>query len=76
MFGAEHAHTLAATTNLANSYSEQGKITEAAVLMEGALATSRRVLGPGHPDTRDTASNLALTYDRQGRSAEAAELCK
>ncbi len=52
----------------------QGKFAEAVVLLEEVLATSRRVLGAGHPDTNLAASNLAITYTKTGKDAEAAEL--
>ncbi len=50
----------------------QGKHAEAAALTEEALATSRRVLGAGHPDTLIAATNLAKVYTKLGKVAEAA----
>ena len=46
--------------------------SQAVALLVEVLATSRRVLGAGHPDTLLAATNLATTYTRLGKNAEAA----
>jgi len=70
--GKEHPDTLRAGNNLAATYSNKGKLAEAAALLEEVLATSRRVLGAGHPDTQLAAGNLANTHTGLGKDAEAA----
>ena len=72
--GNEHPHTLAAATNLANTYRGQGKHAAAQELQLEVLEASRRVRGAGHPATLDAARNLANTFDDLGKHAEAAAL--
>ncbi len=72
MRGAEHREQLFAGNNRAAVCGHQGKLGEAAALLEESLTTSRRVLGARHPDTVCAAENLAITYTRLGKDAEAA----
>ena len=74
MLGAEHPQTLLHATNLASTYSNQGRIAEAEGLLVGVLPVFRRVCGAAHPETLRAARNLAHTYREQGRDADAGEL--
>ena len=65
-----HTPTLAAT-NLAATYSGQGRHVEAEELELEVLESSRRVCEAGHPRTLRAAGNLAITYDNLGKHAEA-----
>ena len=53
--------------NLGSMYRAQGKMKQAAELIEEVLQTRRCILGNDHPDTLMTMSNLALTYRVQGK---------
>ena len=74
MRGNEHPETLHAATNLAATYSHQGKHAEAEERQLGALKASRRVQGAGHPANFRAAGNLAITYRHLGKHPEAAAL--
>jgi tetratricopeptide (TPR) repeat protein len=72
--GEEHADTLAAMGNLANSYTTIGSFQKALGLGEKVLAVQRTTLGAEHRETLVTAGNLAASYSKLGRYKEAAEL--
>ena len=72
--GINDPSTLTSMSNLALTYSDQGRTAEAAELQEQVLEKRKRILGADHPSTLTSMSNLALTYSDQGRTAEAAEL--
>ncbi|MET7712234.1 tetratricopeptide repeat protein [Streptomyces sp. NPDC005407] len=59
LLGPDHPDTVSARSNLANSYSDVGRIQEALELSERVLADRERLLGPDHPDTLTARSNLA-----------------
>jgi len=69
--GPEHPDTLTSMNNLASTYRNQGRWTEAEELEVQVMETRRRVLSPEHPDTLTSMNNLASTYRNQGRWAEA-----
>ena len=60
--------------NLALTYSDQGKLQEAADLEERVLEVRRRILGEEHPSTLTSMNNLAWTYESLGWIAEALSL--
>ncbi|KIM24401.1 hypothetical protein M408DRAFT_54993, partial [Serendipita vermifera MAFF 305830] len=60
--------------NLAATYSDQGRWTEAEKLEVEVLEQRKRILGMEHPDTIRAAVNLAATYSAQGRWKEDAAL--
>ncbi len=60
MLGAEHPDTLRIATNLAESFSNQGKHAEAETMLQAALASCQRVLGPTHPHTLSAAYGLEI----------------
>jgi len=53
--------------NLAGTYRNQDKHSDAEVLYKQCLAKEKAVLGESHPDTLNTMNNLADTYDHQGK---------
>ena len=57
--------------NLASTYRNQGRFSEAAKLQEQCVEIRTRELGKENPITLLTISNLAATYRNQGRLREA-----
>ena len=74
VLGPEHLHTLSSMSNLAMTFSDQGRWKEAEELGVQVIETSLRVLGLEHLNTLTSMNNLALTYSNQGRWKEAEEL--
>jgi serine/threonine protein kinase/tetratricopeptide (TPR) repeat protein len=72
--GPDHADTLSSMNNLANSYSDLGRDTDALKLREETLALRKVKLGLDHPQTLGSMNNLALSYCYVGRYAEALKL--
>jgi malate/lactate dehydrogenase len=62
ILGPEHPKTLTSMTNLASTYSNQGRWAEAEKLEVQVMETRKTVLGPEHPDTLISISNLASIY--------------
>ena len=69
--------------NLAATYRNQGRWTEAEKIEVQVMETSQRVLGEEHPSTLSSMANLAFTNIKQGRKKEAiilmaeyVQLCK
>ena len=60
--------------NLASTYCDEGRWTEAEELQMQEIETRKQVLGPEHPDTLSSMSDLAAVYWKQGRYKEAEEL--
>ena len=60
--------------NLASTYGNQGRWTEAEKIEVQVVETSRRVLGDEHPETLTSMANLASTYWNQGRWTEAEKI--
>ena len=58
MLGAEHPETLISANNLATTLFNQGKYVEAERMLQAALASLQRVLGPAHPNTLVIARSL------------------
>ena len=59
VLGPEHPATLTSLTNLARTFSDQGKYEQADELGVKVLDPHIRVLGPEHPDTLTSMANLA-----------------
>jgi tetratricopeptide (TPR) repeat protein len=74
VLGAGHPSTLTSMSNLAGTYSDQGRLEEAEKVQVEVLEKMKEVLGAGHPDTLTSMNNLARTYSRQGRLGEAEEV--
>ena len=74
LLGEEHLDTLASMANLALTYQNQGRWTEAEKLGIRVSETRQRVLGEEHPKTLISIGNLASTYQNQGRWTEAEKL--
>ena len=69
-----HTHTLGALSNLGLLLQEQGKLDEAAPLLQRAMQCREAVLGPMHPSFHQSISNYTLLLQVQGRLDEAAPL--
>ena len=74
VLGEEHPDTLTNMADLALTYLNQGRWTEAEKLEMQAMKTSKTVLGEEHSNTLTSMANLASTYRNQGRLTEAEEL--
>ena len=74
--GDDHLDMLTSMNNLALTYGQQGKFTEAAKMQEEVLAKRQAILGDDHPSTLTSMHNLAFTYRQQGKFTEAAKICK
>jgi non-specific serine/threonine protein kinase/serine/threonine-protein kinase len=61
---------------MGNVYSSLGLFPQAQGLLERAVETRRRVLGPEHRDTLSSIAGLALLYKRQLRFADAERLLR
>ena len=53
MLGDEHPSTLTSMANLASTYRNQGRWTEAEKINVQVVETRRKVLGDEHPDDAD-----------------------
>jgi tetratricopeptide (TPR) repeat protein len=69
--GPEHPDTLTAQANLAASYRQAGRTTDAITILEKVAADRVRILGPEHPDTLTAQANLAASYWQAGRTTDA-----
>jgi Tetratricopeptide repeat len=74
VLGPEHPDTLTSMGNLASTYRDQVRWTEAERLDVQVIETSKTVLGPEHPFTLNSMANLASTFRNQARWTEAGEL--
>ncbi|KAJ5498989.1 Tetratricopeptide TPR-4 [Penicillium expansum] len=74
IFGTNHPFTLTSMSNLASTYREQARWSDAERLEKEVVASSEAVLGETHPQTLISISNLASTYRNQGRLEEAKDL--
>jgi serine/threonine protein kinase/tetratricopeptide (TPR) repeat protein len=72
--GIDHSDTLAATNNLANSYTSLGRYEEALRLHQETLAARRATMGDDHADTLATENNLAISFEKVGRHVDALAL--
>ncbi|KAI9867923.1 MAG: hypothetical protein M1813_007745 [Trichoglossum hirsutum] len=70
----EHPRTLTNMSNLASTYSHQGRFEQAEALQVQVLELRSRVLGKEHPDTLVSMENLASTYSGQRRFERAEAL--
>ncbi|KAJ6559439.1 hypothetical protein DFH09DRAFT_1279616 [Mycena vulgaris] len=73
-FGDDHPATLNVLGHLACSYSDLGKIQDAADLEAVVLEKMKQLLGDRHPDTLIAMGNLASSYSDLGRTQDAADL--
>jgi hypothetical protein len=62
IFGTYHHNTLTVRANLAASYRQAGRTSDAIKLEERVLTDSERILGPEHPNTLSARANLAGSY--------------
>ncbi|MEU4173320.1 tetratricopeptide repeat protein, partial [Streptomyces sp. NPDC026665] len=76
LLGGDHPDTLSARGNLASSYQQVGRTTEAVQLAERVVADCERLLGGDHPDTLSARGNLASSYQQVGRTTEAVQLAE
>jgi hypothetical protein len=74
VLGPEHPDTLISMANLASTYRNQGRWTQAEELDVQVMETRQRALRPEHPDTLTSIVKLASTYQKQGRWTQAEEL--
>ncbi|KAJ7278926.1 hypothetical protein C8J57DRAFT_1465179 [Mycena rebaudengoi] len=74
LLGSEHPDTLNAMGNLAISYRDLGKFSEAEALEVVVLEKRTQILGSEHPDTLKAMGNLAITYRDLGKFSEAEAL--
>ncbi|KZL74219.1 kinesin light chain 3 [Colletotrichum tofieldiae] len=72
--GEEHPNTVASITNLAATYTKEGRLGEAEKLQTYALETMKKVLGKDHFEIETSMSSLAAIYKSQARFEEAEEL--
>jgi hypothetical protein len=76
VLGAEHPDTLTSMANLASTYRNQGRWSEAEELQTTELEICSRVLGQEHPDTLISMANLAFIWKGHGRDTDALKLMK
>jgi tetratricopeptide (TPR) repeat protein len=74
VLGHEHPETLYAMSNLATTYSGQGRLREAQALLKQVVKVSSEVLGKEHSDTISAIANLAWTYRKQMQWKKAEKL--
>ncbi len=76
VLGEKHPSTLTSMNNLASTYRNQGRWTEAKQMEVQVMEMSRRVLGEEYPDTLGSMANLAFTIKEQGRRGDAIKLMR
>ena len=74
LLGAEHPDTLGSMANLASTYWNQGRWSEAEKLAVHVMDRTKELLGAEHPNTLISMENLACTYRDQGRICESEKL--
>ena len=74
MLGDDHIWTLDNMANLANTYSDLGRLGEAETLVVEVSEKRRRELGDDHPHTLKSMSSLAAMYRDLGRLNDAEAL--
>ncbi|MFJ7199758.1 MULTISPECIES: tetratricopeptide repeat protein, partial [unclassified Streptomyces] len=74
LLGNEHPDTLIAHANLATSYRQAGRTSDAIEIEEHVLADRKRLLGNEHPHTLTARANLAASYRQAGRTSDAINL--
>ena len=70
LFRPNHPDTLLAMGNLARTYSDQGRIIDAAKLEEQVLEKRKQILGENDPNILLIMRNLVRTYSDQRRIIE------
>lgn len=75
MIGPDHPRTHLTVHNLALLYERMGRLEEAELYCNRALAGKKNHLGPQHPETLVSQARLASIYEKLARSTEAEELC-
>lgn len=76
VLGLEYPDTLTSMANLASTYRNHGRWTEAEKLKVQVMETRKRVLGEEHPYILTIMNNLAHTYKAQSLNNKAVELMK
>ena len=74
VLGEKHPDTIGSMANLAVSYYNQHRYTEAENLEADVLTLRRQILRDGHPSIRLAIQNLSATYKVQGQYNKAKEL--
>jgi eukaryotic-like serine/threonine-protein kinase len=74
LLGADHRESLSTTSDLAATFSEQGRTKEAKSLYDEVVRTSRRAFGPDDPQTLQALQNVAQCLNKLGRFDEAVTL--
>ena len=74
ILGVEHPDTIYAMANLAATYRNFGKYTEAEKLEIQVLDARNRILGVEHPVTIHAMADLAATYQCLGKYTDAEQL--
>lgn len=74
VLGTEHPSTLTSIDNVASTYRDLGRLTEAEDLFVPIVETKRRVFGAEHPSTLTGTVNLAQTWRMQEKEQEALNL--
>ncbi|CBF88420.1 uncharacterized protein ANIA_00971 [Aspergillus nidulans FGSC A4] len=73
MQGSEHQLTINSMHDLASTYTEVGRLTEAEELGLQVVEISKRVLGPEHSDTLGSIALLSSIYKKLGNLNKAEE---
>ncbi|KAJ5330533.1 hypothetical protein N7476_000316 [Penicillium atrosanguineum] len=71
-----HPDTLSSMANLASTFWNQGRWSEAEQLQVQVMETRKTKLGADHPDTLSSMANLAFTWQYSGQNAEAINLLR
>jgi tetratricopeptide (TPR) repeat protein len=69
-----HPNIYICLANLAELYSQQGRLSKAEEIGIQTLVLQNEVLGLRHPDTLNSMGSLAAIYSQQGRLSEAEEI--
>ena len=72
--GPEHPDVATSLNNLAQLYVSQGRMNEAAVLLERSLTIQEKALDPDHPVLANTLTLLGEVYRRLGRDGDVFEV--
>ncbi|MDG4765770.1 tetratricopeptide repeat protein [Solwaraspora sp. WMMD406] len=71
LLGDDHPNTITAHAELAASYWQAGRTTDAITIEERVVTDRVRLLGNDHPDTLTAHANLAASYRQAGRTTDA-----
>ncbi|MFG2403740.1 tetratricopeptide repeat protein [Streptomyces brevispora] len=74
VLGNDHPDTLTSRNNLAASYQQAGRASEAVDLLKQLVTDREEISGDDHPKTLLSRANLAASYQQAGRTSESIEL--